>query len=61
MTDPLLLPWRTGRKLVRTVFAIVGTEASDDDVLLGLMDTDLLAAEVVAAHNQRLRERGLLR
>lgn len=58
--NPLLLPWRVGHKIGRTVYAVIGPEAADDDVVLGMMDTCELAAEVVAAHNHRLRERGVL-
>lgn len=48
------LPWRTGRKVGRTIYAIIGDEPADRDVLIGLMDTRLLAMEVVAAHNAQL-------
>jgi hypothetical protein len=48
----LLLPWRTGRKIGRTLYAVTGPEASDDDVLIGMMDTPELAAEACAAHNR---------
>ena len=44
--------WRTGRKTGRTVYAIrPGAEPSDDDPLIGVMDTPRLASEAVAAHN----------
>lgn len=43
--------WRVGHKLGRTVYAMVGETASDDDELLGMMDTPELAALVVNAHN----------
>lgn len=49
--------WRTGRKLGRTIYAMVSPEPSDDDVLIGLMDTAELAAHVVEAHNDRIRGR----
>jgi hypothetical protein len=45
------LPWRTGRKVGRTIYAVVGKEPSDRDVLIGMMDSALLAADVVMAHN----------
>lgn len=41
--------WRTGRKVGRTIYAQLGTEPSDDDPLIGVMDTPELAAAVVAA------------
>jgi hypothetical protein len=43
--------WRVGRKVGRTIYAIVGEEASDDDTLIGVMDTPELAREAVEAHN----------
>lgn len=39
--------WRTGRKVGRTIYR--------DEVLVGVMDTPELAAEVVAALNERAR------
>lgn len=47
-----LLLWRVGRKVRRTIYRQVGPEPSDDDVLIGVMDTAELAAEVVAARNE---------
>lgn len=56
--DLLSLPWRTGRKVGRTVYAQLGPETSDDDPLIGLMDTPELARAACEAHNrQRARER----
>lgn len=55
--DPLLVPWRVGRHVGRTIYAMGGTEPSrDTDVLIGVMDTPELAAEAVAGHNARLRQ-----
>ncbi len=48
------LRWRTGRKVGRTIYAQLGSQASDDDVLIGVMDTIALAMGVVAAHNTNL-------
>ena len=48
------LPWRTGRRVGRTIYAQVGNEVSSRDVLIGMLDTPELAAEVCAAHNARL-------
>jgi hypothetical protein len=50
--------WRVGRKLGRTLYAILRDEPSDDDVLIGLMDTEALAAAVVIEHNVALEPRG---
>lgn len=45
-------PWRVGRKLGRTIYAQAGPEPSDDDELLGLMETEAIAEEVVRLHNE---------
>lgn len=44
-------PWRTGRKVGRTIYAMVGDTPSDDDTLIGVMDTRSLAQAAVNAHN----------
>lgn len=49
--DLRVYKWRTGRKLGRTIYAIIGQNASDIDVLIGMMDTVELAEEAVMAHN----------
>jgi hypothetical protein len=49
-------PWRVGRKLGRTVYAGVGPDPSDDDVLIGVMDYRELAEHIVALHNQALSD-----
>lgn len=43
--------WRCGRKVGRTIYAQLGSEPSDDDVLIGMMDSPEIAAEVVDSHN----------
>jgi hypothetical protein len=52
--------WRVGRKVGRTIYAVIGDEPSDDDELIGVMDSPELAAEAVHGHNcaVSLRERG---
>lgn len=40
--------WRVGRKVGRTIYLQLGPQPSDDDPLIGVMDTPELAAEVVA-------------
>lgn len=50
------VPWRVGRKVGRTIYAQRGEEASDDDALIGLMDTPRLAQEAIEAHNKSLRQ-----
>ena len=52
-----VLPWRVGRTAGRTIYAMVGAVPSDDDVLIGMMDTAELAGEACVAHNHR-RTRG---
>lgn len=45
-------PWRTGRKLGRTLYQRTYTDGpSDDDKFLGIVDTSELAQHVVAAVN----------
>lgn len=44
--------WRTGRKVGRTIYEQVGTDPSDDDRLIGIMDTPDLARRAVEAVNQ---------
>lgn len=51
---PLQNLWRVGRKVGRTIYAQVGPEPSDDDVLIGMMDTEPLARCAVDAHNASL-------
>jgi hypothetical protein len=64
-TDLRKVPWRTGTKLGRSIYAVVDgrndlvPDDCDDtsklsDVCLGMLDTPELAAEAVAAHNARL-------
>jgi hypothetical protein len=55
MPDVLTLPWRIGRKLGRTIYAVVGDGPSDDDILLGLVDDMLVAELIVDTHNAMLR------
>lgn len=43
--------WRTGRKVGRTIYAQLGATPSDDDPLIGVMDTRVLAERVVKAVN----------
>lgn len=44
---------RTGRKVGRTIYEQKGDEPSDEDVLVGMMDTPELAAFAVAAVNRQ--------
>jgi len=53
-------PWRVGHT-GRMVYAQIGDDISDDDVLIGVMDTPELAAEACAAHNGRLAARDAAR
>jgi hypothetical protein len=47
-------PWRQGRKVGRNLYAQVSDDPSDDDIIIGQMDTAGLAAVVVLAHNHTL-------
>jgi ATP-dependent Clp protease ATP-binding subunit ClpC len=44
--------WRPGRRNGRTLYAQRGTEASDDDPMIGTMDTPELARAACRAHNR---------
>jgi len=57
MDHLLRVRWRVGRKVGRTIYAMVGPQPSDDDVLIGVMDTEALARDAVGAHNTRLTAR----
>jgi hypothetical protein len=48
---------RTGRKVGRTIYRQVGREPSDDDILIGIMDTPAYAATVVHAVNNCATDR----
>ena len=47
--------WRTGRKVGRTIYLQQGADPSDDDPLIGVMDTNELARIVVDAVNGAAR------
>jgi len=53
--DARTRPWRVSRKSGRTIYAMAGEIPSDRDVLIGMMDTEALAACAVADHNARLK------
>lgn len=57
MDNPLELPWRVGRKLGRTIYAIVGETPSEDDLLLGVFDEESVAQHIVDIHNKSLEGR----
>lgn len=46
--------WRVGRKVGRTIYAVVNLADPDRDPLIGVMDTPELAADAVYAHNHQL-------
>ena len=50
--------WRTGRKVGRTVYAVVGLVPTDHDLLIGVMDTKALAQAAVAGHNSQIVRAG---
>lgn len=48
--------WRTGRRVGRNIYAMVHENPDQKiDVLIGQMDTSVLAALVVANHNAALK------
>lgn len=55
LLKPERLPWRTGRRVGRTIYAQLGEAADDHDPLIGVMDTRALAEAAVTAHNEQLR------
>lgn len=55
----LAVPWRTGQSIGRTIYATARPDPSDDDRVIGMLDTPELAAEAVAAHNAALVLRNL--
>ena len=50
-------PWRTGRTVHRNIYAVIGLEPSDADILVGQMDTGELAEDAVRAHNLDLADK----
>jgi hypothetical protein len=54
----MMMPWRVGGTLGRTVFAVVAGVAHDDEPLLGLMETPELADLVVTLHNAAVPGQG---
>ncbi len=54
MDDYVLQAWRCGRKVGRTIYVMTGELATEDDPLIGVMDTPALAAAAVIAHNSFL-------
>lgn len=57
MDNPLELLWRVGRKLGRTVYAMLGETPSEDDLLLGVFDEESVAKHIVDIHNANLERR----
>ena len=51
MSDFVGYYWRVGRKVGRTIYAQLRATPSDDDPLIGVMDTPMLASHAVTAHN----------
>ena len=46
--------WRTGRRVGRTIYCMVGVVATDKDELIGMMDSRSLAEAAVRGHNAEL-------
>lgn len=54
MPDVLKLRWRVGRKLGRTLYAMLNEEPTDNDILLGMVDDWDVALHIVTEHNKTL-------
>ena len=54
MTDLSSLPWRQGRRVGRHLYAQLGPEPSDDDPVIGTLDTAELARAACQGHNDAL-------
>lgn len=52
--DLCRVPWRVGRRKLRTVYAVLAVDDPEGDVLIGLLDTPALAAAAVRGHNRTL-------
>jgi hypothetical protein len=52
--DLIVARWRTGRKVGRTIYAQARDEPSDEDLLIGVMDSPRLAARLVQDHNRSI-------
>jgi hypothetical protein len=57
MPDLITLPWRQGRHVGRHLYAQIGPVPSDDDPVIGTLDTAGLAAEACESHNAALAAR----
>lgn len=57
MPDLITLPWRQGRHQGRHVYAQLGPSPSDDDPVVGTLDTAELAGEACESHNAALAAR----
>jgi hypothetical protein len=54
--DPAALPWRIGRYPHRSIYTQAGDKLGADDVLVGSVQTAVLAALVVEQHNANLAD-----
>lgn len=52
--DALTVPWRVGRRVGRTIYAVFSDEEDADGELIGMMDSRQLAAAACEAHNALL-------
>jgi len=49
--------WRIGRKIGKNIYAMVGDEPSDEDIDIGRMDNESIAAIAVLNHNESIDSR----
>lgn len=58
MTEYMDVPWRVGRKLGRTIYAVdEGNEDRNCDFFLGIMDDAVIAVYICETHNADLATR----
>ena len=55
--DIVLMRWRIGRKIGKNIYAMVGDEPSDEDIDIGRMDNESIAAIAVLNHNESIDSR----
>ena len=49
----VLMPWRTGKSIGRTIYACPpGSSYRDGEIVLGMMDTPEIARHIVEIHNE---------
>jgi hypothetical protein len=52
--------WRTGRRNGRVLYALIGDEPSDDDIMIAAVDAPEIAHLIVLTHNRWVDLGGIL-